>query len=171
MKKRFLYAVAYVGLIVLVIVLAFNSMQAKSSAKKELSSSEFTQMLNQGEFEYVLVVNSNTVYCVTKENPNKIDMTQDNEKLINDVIKNYDYKASIIYTDEFEASLINATQNEDEALRLPKYDTYFASAPWYLQYLPYLFLLIITGVIMYFIYAQSASNGKAMQFGRSTAKM
>ena len=76
MKKRFLYAVAYLGLITLVIVLAFNSMQAKNSAQRDISSSEFTQKLNQGEFEYVLVVNGNTVYCVTKENPNKIDINQ-----------------------------------------------------------------------------------------------
>lgn len=167
MKKRFLYAVAYIGLITLVIVLAFNSMQAKNSAPKDLSSSEFTQKLNQGEFEYVLVVNGNTVYCVTKENPNKIDINQEQEKVINNVIKNYDYKASILNTEDIETTLSAAIQ----AGNLTKYEIHFASAPWYLQYLPYLFLLIITGVIMYFIYAQSASNGKAMQFGRSTAKM
>ena len=167
MKKRFLYAVAYIGLITLVIVLAFNSMQAKNSAQKDLSSSEFTQKLNQGEFEYVLVVNGNTVYCVTKENPNKIDINQEQEKVINNVIKNYDYKASILNTEDIETTLSAAIQ----AGNLTKYEIHFASAPWYLQYLPYLFLLIITGVIMYFIYAQSASNGKAMQFGRSTAKM
>ncbi len=167
MKKRFLYAVAYIGLITLVIVLAFNSMQAKNSAQKDLSSSEFTQKLNQGEFEYVLVVNGNTVYCVTKENPNKIDINQEQEKVINNVIKNYDYKASILSTEDIETTLSAAIQ----AGNLTKYEIHFASAPWYLQYLPYLFLLIITGVIMYFIYAQSASNGKAMQFGRSTAKM
>ena len=167
MKKRFLYAVAYIGLITLVIVLAFNSMQAKNSAQKDHSSSEFTQKLNQGEFEYVLVVNGNTVYCVTKENPNKIDINQEQEKVINNVIKNYDYKASILNTEDIETTLSAAIQ----AGNLTKYEIHFASAPWYLQYLPYLFLLIITGVIMYFIYAQSASNGKAMQFGRSTAKM
>ena len=167
MKKRFLYAVAYIGLITLVIVLAFNSLQAKNSAQKDLSSSEFTQKLNQGEFEYVLVVNGNTVYCVTKENPNKIDINQEQEKVINNVIKNYDYKASILNTEDIETTLSAAIQ----AGNLTKYEIHFASAPWYLQYLPYLFLLIITGVIMYFIYAQSASNGKAMQFGRSTAKM
>lgn len=167
MKKRFLYAVAYIGLITLVIVLAFNSMQAKNSAQKDLSSSEFIQKLNQGEFEYVLVVNGNTVYCVTKENPNKIDINQEQEKVINNVIKNYDYKASILNTEDIETTLSAAIQ----AGNLTKYEIHFASAPWYLQYLPYLFLLIITGVIMYFIYAQSASNGKAMQFGRSTAKM
>ena len=167
MKKRFLYAVAYIGLITLVIVLAFNSMQAKNSAQKDISSSEFTQKLNQGEFEYVLVVNGNTVYCVTKENPNKININQEQEKVINSVIKNYDYKASILNTEDIETTLSAAIQ----AGNLTKYEIHFASAPWYLQYLPYLFLLIITGVIMYFIYAQSASNGKAMQFGRSTAKM
>ena len=144
MKKRFLYAVAYIGLITLVIVLAFNSMQAKNSAQKDLSSSEFTQKLNQGEFEYVLVVNGNTVYCVTKENPNKIDINQEQEKVINNVIKNYDYKASILNTEDIETTLSAAIQ----AGNLTKYEIHFASAPWYLQYLPYLFLLIITGVIM-----------------------
>lgn len=167
MKKRFLYTFAYLGLIILVVVLAFNSMQTKNTAQKDISASQFTQNLNEGKYEYVLVVNGNTVYCVTKENPNKIDFTQNQEKIINNVIKKYEDKASILNTEEIQG-ILDAAVN---AGTLTNYEIHFVSSPWFLQLLPYLFLLIIMGVIIYFIYAQGASNGKAMQFGRSTAKM
>ncbi len=168
MKKRIIYTLLYLAVIAFVIFLAFGGVQSRSSEQKEISSAEFKQMLTEEKFTYVLVVNESTVYGITSDNINKIDLAQTHEKLNNEVMKKYEYKASVTYTDGFEELLSEAKGKNAEKFN---YDTVYVSAPWYLQYLPYIFLLIITGVIMYFIYAQAAGNGKAMQFGRSTAKL
>ncbi len=168
MKKRIIYTIIYLAVIALVVFLAFGGVQSRSSEQKEISSAEFKQMLTGDKFTYVLVVNESAVYGITPDNVNKVNLSQSHDKLNNEVMKKYEYKASVTYTDGFEELLSEAKNKNAESFN---YDTVYVSAPWYLQYLPYIFLLIITGVIMYFIYAQAAGNGKAMQFGRSTAKL
>ena len=56
MKKRFLYSLGYIALIVVIIIIAFGGVQNKSLTQKDLSSSDFTQMLKEDKFSYVLIV-------------------------------------------------------------------------------------------------------------------
>ena len=167
MKKKFLYAFIYIAVIAIVAVFTFTGLKDKSVDKTDITSSEFSQKLANDEFAYVLIVNESTAYCITSENKNEIDLSKERDKLNKEVMKKYEYKATIVYNDAFgEALEKQQAENTDF-----KYDTEIVSSPWYLQFLPYVFLLIITGVIMYFIYAQTSGNGKAMQFGKSTAKL
>ncbi len=168
MKKRILYTIAYLALIAVVVFFAFGGVQNKKLTQKDISSSEFTSMLQENKFQYVLVVNESTAYCVTKDNVNKVNLEQDHDKLTKEVQKKYEYKASISFTDEFEKKLIAAQTSDTSGFR---YDTQYVSAPWYIEFLPYFFLLLIIGVTIFFFMSQSAGNGKAMQFGRSTAKL
>ncbi len=168
MKKRILYTFAYIALIFVIVVLAFSGVQNKSLNQKNISSSEFTALLQQNKFAYVLVVNESTAYCVTTDNANKVDLEQDHEKLTKAVQKKYEYKASVTFTDEFEKKLIAAQEASGGTF---KYDTQIVSAPWYIEFLPYIFLLLIIGVTLFFFISQSAGNGKAMQFGKSTARL
>ncbi len=169
MKKRFFYTLGYIALIVVIIFIAFGGVQNKSLTQKDLSSSEFTQMLKEDKFSYVLVVvNDNKAYCITKENVNKVDLTQEHDKLSKAVQKKYEYMASITFTDEFEKSLIAAQEKDNSNFR---YDTQVVSAPWYVEFLPYIFMILIIGVTLFFFISQSAGNGKAMSFGKSTAKL
>ncbi|MBE7091627.1 MAG: ATP-dependent zinc metalloprotease FtsH [Clostridiales bacterium] len=168
MKKRIFYTFAYLALIAVVVVFAFGGVQNKSLTQKDISSSEFTTKLQQNEFAYVLVVNESTAYCITKENANNVDLTQEHDKLTKNVQKKYEYKASVTFSDELEKKLIAAQENDINGF---KYDTQYVSAPWYIEFLPYIFLLLIIGVTIFFFASQSAGNGKAMQFGRSTAKL
>ncbi len=167
MKKRFIYTLAYIALIVIVLVFVFGGTQNKSLTQKDISSSDFNNKLQNDELLYVLVVNESTVYGITKENVNKIDLTKEHEKLNSDVKKKYELKASITYTDEFEKKLNEAKSRNVEF----NFDTQYVSAPWYVEFLPYIFLLLIIGVTLFFFISQSSGNGKAMQFGRSTAKL
>lgn len=168
MKKRFFYTLGYIALIVVIIFIAFGGVQNKSLNQKNLSSSEFTQMLKEDKFSYVLIVNEREAYCITKENVNKVDLTQEHEKLTKTVQKKYEYKASISFTDEFEKNLVAAQEKEGSTFR---YDTQIVSAPWYIEFLPYIFMILIIGVTLFFFISQSAGNGKAMSFGKSTAKL
>ena len=168
MKKRLLFPIGYIALIILIIFFAFGGVQNKSLNQKDLSSSDFMQMLKEDKFSYVLVVNENTAYCITKENANKVDLTQDHEKLTKAVQKKYEYKASIAFTDEFEKNLIAVQEKEGSTF---KYDTQIVSSPWYIEFIPYIFMILIIGVTLFFFISQSAGNGKAMSFGKSTAKL
>ena len=168
MKKRILYTLLYTALVVVVVILVFNGLQGNANEKKEISSSEFIKMMQDGEFRFVLVVNNNVVYAVTQENKNKINFDQDNSKISDDVMRKYEYKSSVTYTEEFDKLLAETQAKYPDTFR---YDILHQSSPWYLQFLPYLFLMLIMGVIIYIFYAQTSGNGKAMQFGRSTAKL
>ena len=172
MKKKFIYIIGYALLLVLLVVLATMGLQGKNTKQEDLSSAEFTSMLKEGKFSYVLIVNNSTAYCVTKENPNKIDLTKERSKLNGEVMKKYEYKATISYTDDFPVMMEDAANLEDEALRLSNgYDFTIVSTPWYIELLPYVFFALLMLGVMYFIYQQSGAGGKAAQFGRSTAKM
>ncbi len=167
MKKKIFPILAYVALIAVVVFIAFGGISDKSLKNQEISSSEFSNMLAEGKFSYVLIVNNSTAYCVSKDNQNGVKLDAELEKLTQEVMKKYDFKANITYTEEFDKQLTAAKTN-DPAFR---FDSKTVSPPWYLEFLPYIFLIIITLVIMYFIYSQAAGNGKAMQFGKSTAKL
>ncbi len=168
MKKRILPIIAYIALIAVVLFFAFGGFQDKSLVQKEMSSSEFSQMLAENNFKYVLVVNESTAYCITNENKNNVNFELEHEKLTEEIIKKYEYKVTISYTDGFEEKLVNAKANNPTGF---SWDTKYVSKPWYLDLIPYAFLLLITGVIIFFMYSQAAGNGKAMQFGKSTAKL
>ena len=168
MKKRIIYTIAYIALIALVVIFAFGGVQNKKLTQNDISSSEFTSMLQENKFQYVLVVNESIAYCITKENVNKVDLTEDHDKLTKEIRRKYEYKASVTFTDELEKKLIAAQETDTQGF---KYDTQYVSAPWYVEFLPYFFLLLIIGITVFFFMSQSAGNGKAMQFGRSTAKL
>ncbi len=166
-KRKIIYSLLYIALIMVVVFFVFGGVQNKSLKQSDITSSEFNQKLQNNEFQYVLVVNGNTVYCVTHNNVNKIDFSKETEKLNSEVQKKYEFKTTITYTEEFEKALIAA----DSANENFKYAIEYVSAPWYIQYLPYIFLFIIIGITVYFFIVQSSGNGKAMQFGKSTAKL
>ncbi len=168
MKKKVLLVIAYVAIIGVVLFLAFNGAQTKNNNKLDIASAQFEQMVQDGDFSYVLVVNGNTAYGISTDNANKIDLTQKQNKLNKDVIKNYEYKTSIIYSDAFEKTLSDAKDANAETFN---YDISYVTTPWYIQYLPYLFLLLMSGAIFYFMFVQASGGGKAMQFGKSPAKM
>ncbi len=167
MKKRFIYTLAYIALITVVLIFVFGGAQNKSLTQKDISSSEFNNKLMNDEFSYVLVVNESTVYGITKANANGVDLTKEHEKINSEVQKKYEFKASVTYTDEFEKKLNEAKAKNPEFL----FDIQYVSPPWYIEFLPYIFLLLIIGVTLFFFISQSSGNGKAMQFGRSTAKL
>ena len=166
-KNKFIFALLYIVLIAVVIFVAFGGLQNKSLEQKDIASSDFLKKLQNNEFKYVLVVNQKTVYCVTYDNVNKIDFEKEADELNSEVQKKYEYKASITYTEEFGKALDSAANKYDTF----SYNDIIVSPPWYLEYLPYIFLFIIIGVTLYFFIAQTSGNGKAMQFGKSTAKL
>lgn len=45
-----------------------------------------------------------------------------------------------------------------------------AETPWWVSFLPYVFLLIVFGVMWYFLMNQASGGGKAMAFGRAKTK-
>ena len=166
-KNKLIYALIYIALIAVVIFFAFGGLQNKSLQQKDIASSDFLKRLQNNEFKYVLVVNQKTVYCVTYDNVNKIDFEKEADKLNNEVQKKYEYKASITYTEEFGKALDSAATKYETF----SYNDIIVSPPWYLEYLPYIFLFIIIGITLYFFISQTSGNGKAMQFGKSTAKL
>ncbi len=166
-KKKPIFVLIYLALIAVVIFFAFGGIQNKSLTQNEISSSEFMKKLKNNEFQRVLVVNQKTVYCITYDNVNKVDLTKDIDKINSELQKKYEYKASITYTEEFGKELESVASKYDTFT----YNDIIVSPPWYLEYLPYIFLFIIIGITIYFFIAQSSGNGKAMQFGKSTAKL
>ncbi len=167
-KKKLIFTLIYIALIGIVIYLAFGGIQNKSLTQKEIETSEFRKKLEANDFQYVLVVNSQTVYGITEQNVNNVDLTKDKEDINSEVQTKYEFKASIDYTDKFDEDLENAAKKEGANF---KFDSIKVSAPWYIEFLPYIFMFIIIGITIYFFVAQSSGNGKAMQFGRSTAKL
>ena len=169
-KKNLLYPIMYIALIAVIIFLAFNGFQAKTNKQSEMLYSDFLTKLNEGDFEYVVVVNKSALFCITKENANNVDLTlkdKNTEKFKEQLINKYEYKVSVPDSDETSKTLA-AAQSEG---KLSGYSSATVSTPWYITMLPYGFMLLLTGGLIIFIYSQTAANGKAMQFGRSTAKL
>ena len=168
MKKRALFTFLYIALIAVVIYFAFGGIQNKSLEQKTISNTEFDAMLKNNEFAYVLVVNQNTAYCITHNNTNNVDLNKETDKLNSEITKKYEFKSSISYTEEFEKKLVAAQEANPEGF---KYTIQYVSRPWYIEFIPYFFLLLIVGVTIFFFMSQSAGNNKALQFGKSTAKL
>ncbi len=166
-KKRIFSTLIYIAVVALVIFFAVNGVQMKSAKQEEISSADFIQKLENGDFSYVVVVNGSSAFAITEDNINKVDTSKKQNEVSSAVVKKYEYKAYITYTDKFEEILNTAKETYGDGFN---YDTSYVTTPWYLQYLPTFVLTLIMIGAFYFIYSQSA-NGKGMQFGKSTAKM
>ena len=170
-KKKFLLPIIYVLVLGVIVFLTLNGFKSSSLTQKQISASELSQKIENGELSYVLLKNGTDVYCISKENVNNVDLSLETDKLDKQVMSKYEFSCSIASPDEFSTMLENARKNTDENLALPKYNTIWVEAPWYMSLIPYAFLLLICGVFFFFMFSQASGNGKAMNFGRSTAKM
>lgn len=170
-KKKFLLPIVYVVILAVIVFLTANGLKTTSLKQTQISSSELAQKISDGELAYVLLKNGTDVYCVSKENVNDIDLSLETEKLDKQVMSKYEFTCSVASADEFTKILEDARKNADESLALPKYNTIRVETPWYMGLIPYAFLLLICGVFFFFMFSQASGNGKAMSFGKSTAKM
>jgi len=161
--KKSIWPVIIYGLVIIVLILLINtSLNERASEKKVITYSEFITKLDAGEIAYAKIINDNTLLAIK---------TGDDAKTKNENINSkYDYSAQI------SSGTAEATQKILEKAvtdkKLVDYSYAYAdTTPWYITAMPYLLTLIMVGVLVFFIYQQSQGNNKAMQFGRSTAKM
>jgi len=137
-------------------------MADKANEKKILSYSDFTTSLNNNELAYVKVVNDMEIYAV-KAGP-------DAAANYKDIATKYDYKIEISsqIADKIKDQLQAA---QDQGLLVGYSYGSESTTPWYIAAMPYILSFLLVGVLVFFIYQQSQGNNKAMQFGRSTAKL
>ena len=165
MKKKSIFAfVIYAVVIIAVISLLASSMNSANSQQKEISIEELWTKIENGEI-YSAYYNRNDGSILAVEKSDNADMDADKTDKISN---RYDFRADYINTDE----AIKEFQDIARANGVKYGFVPVAQTSIFELLLPYLIMLVIFGVIMYFIYQQTqGANSKAAQFSRANARM
>lgn len=165
MKKKSIFAfVIYAVVIIAVISLLASSMNSANSQEKELEITELWGKIENGEI-YSAYYNKNdgSILAVKKSDNPELDADKTDK-----ITSRYDYRADYINTDE----AITQFQKIAEENGIKYGFVPVAQTSIFELLLPYLIMLLIFGVIMYFIYQQTqGANSKAAQFSRANARM
>lgn len=167
--KKSIGAYLVYGLVIMLVIWLFTS-TVSSNAKKSkiIEYSTLIQMIDNGEIYSVGSYNdngNNMIVAIRKDTENADKKTQQ------DIIKYADY---IAYApagsaqDSFVKTLETALESGKIATLtfLPYQDS-----SWIISIIPYAMLGLLMIGLLVFIYQQSQGNNKAMQFGKSTARM
>lgn len=167
MKKSYGVVFGYALVIILVVVALSSFMNTAAESKKETTYNVIKQKLEKGELDYAYLINQRGTYYVLA-----IVKGADSTEKSKNYLTQYDLKSNFVSSD---ASVNSFTQLMDQAVtegRLKGYDFKTDnSIPWYEGLLPYLLLALIVGAVLFFMYQQSQAGGKAMQFGKSSARL
>lgn len=165
MKKKSIFAfVIYAVVIIAVISLLASSMNSANSQQKEISIEELWTKMENGEiYSAYYDRNDGSILAVEKSDNEEMDADKTDR-----ISSRYDFRADYINTDEAITQFQNiASENGVKYGFVP-----VAQTSIFELLLPYLIMLVIFGVIMYFIYQQTqGANSKAAQFSRANARM
>jgi len=165
LKKKSIFAfVIYAVVIIAVISLLASSMNSANSQQKEISVEELWTKMENGEI-YSAYYNKNDGSILAVEKSDNTEMDADKtDKIAN----RYDYRADYINTDEAIKQFQDVAKENGVIYGFVP----VAQTSIFELLLPYLIMLLIFGVIMYFIYQQTqGANSKAAQFSRANARM
>lgn len=165
MKKKSIFAfVIYAVVIIAVISLLASSMNSANSQQKEIRVEELWTKMENGEI-YSAYYNKNDGSILAVEKSDNTEMDADKtDKIAN----SYDYRADYINTDEAIKQFQDVAKENGVIYGFVP----VAQTSIFELLLPYLIMLLIFGVIMYFIYQQTqGANSKAAQFSRANARM
>lgn len=165
MKKKSIFAfVIYAVVIIAVISLLVSSMNGANSQRKEVSVEELFAKIENGEI-YSAYYNRNDGSILAVE---KSDNESKDKDKTDKISNKYDFKADYINTDEAISEFQKlARENNVKYGFVP-----VAQTSIFELMLPYIIMLVVVGVIMYFIYQQTqGANSKAAQFSKANARM
>lgn len=161
MKNAFKGPLIYILLIVAIIAISTSLGNYQDNSGKDVGYTEFIQMVKDGSITSISVTDRN-VYALKKNSqisstdfPTKYDVST--------------YLPTYAQFDEDLKSIWNVT--DASQYKIPV--TYVATPEpsIFVQVLPYLIPIILVGVLWFVMMRQSQGGGKAMNFGKSRAKM
>lgn len=167
MKKSYGAIIGYALVLILVFFLMSSLVTGTAEKQKEITSTEFTTMLEAGELDYAYIAEiRGEYYLVGVKKGAEFDPKKQ------DVLRVYDYRAQFVRSGE-AVSAMQATfqQYVNEGKLKGAGSANNNTIPWYEQMMPYLLLVGALAAVFFFMYQQNKANGKAMQFGRANARL
>ena len=162
MKKKPFAKILYVIVIAAVIMLMYSMITGGAQAEKELSYNALVEKMEAGEIYGVAMYSGGDVVLAAKT-----------EAAFKDIEAKFDFYARFSGTEDEITEIRLKVKELRDAGKL-KADLKALAKPEpsiFEMMIPYLIMFAIGGLILFFITRQAqAANGKAAQFGRSTAK-
>lgn len=168
--KKFLKGPGFIVVLIMLVLILALSVSNNSSKGKQVSYTEFLEMVRQEQIDTIATVDGSVVvYGINKDS-----------KFVSVFPKRYDFVATIpsieiFYEDALKITAenknvsINDVTSKDFSFKMVPTEP--ATYPWWLSLIPYILLMVIVIISMSFIRKQmgDANNTKAMNFSKSRA--
>ena len=161
MKNAFKGPLIYILLIVAIIAISSSLGNYNTADTKTVGYTEFMQMVRDGKIAQIAITDRDVVA-----------LAKDSKIAEKEFPAKYDYATYLPTYTQFDQDLRTIWSVEDASdYKIPVKYLPTPEASLFVQILPYLLPIVLIGVLWFVMMRQSQGGGKAMNFGKSRAKM